>query len=64
MKKLFYLMIVSVLLSSCSLIISDEDGDGISNGSRFITKVYENRKIRSFHSLEFYNGMWEMKKSN
>ena len=49
--KLYYLMIVSVLLSSCSLIISDEDGDGVSNGSRFITKIYSDRKIKSFHSL-------------
>ena len=47
--KLYYLMIVGVLLSSCSLIISDEDGDGVSNGSRFITKIYEDREKLDFH---------------
>ena len=48
--KLYYLMIISVLFSSCSVIISDEDGDGISNGSRFVTKVYSDRESLEFHS--------------
>ena len=48
--KLYYLMIVSILFSSCSTIeITDEDGDGISDGNRFITKVYSDREKLDFH---------------
>ena len=48
--KLYYLMIVSILFSSCSTIeITDEDGDGVSDGNRFITKVYDAREKLDFH---------------
>lgn len=48
--KLYYLMIVSILFSSCSTtLISDEDGDGASDGDRFITKVYSDREKLDFH---------------
>ena len=48
--KLYYLMIVSILFSSCSTVqITDEDGDGKSNGNRFITAVYESREKLDFH---------------
>ena len=51
--KLYYLMIMSVLLSSCSIdessIISDKDGDGLSDG--FFGEVYEDRKSSTFYNL-------------
>ena len=48
--KLYYLMIVSILFSSCSTVqITDEDGDGKSNGNRFIIEVYEVREKLDFH---------------
>ena len=51
--KIYCLMIMSLLFSSCSLddssIISDKDGDGMSDG--FFGEVYEDRQDSIFYFL-------------
>lgn len=47
--KLYNLMMIPIILISCSPIISDKDGDGISDGNRFIEEIYKDRKDRDFH---------------